>query len=376
MPDSQWTTPLHHSTEGYENNHGDGSPPEPGMRVDADETSTTDVDAATGIRTEYRVVTYSDVVEAIDTTEEIYEMCDRCGGGHTHRVNGSSHFTADLQSHVPADHFGERTGLLLRVTLLGQEIRRTQITMIGNGLRLPPLVQWDRRSVDHVETRVNWYRALSQHPCVGARDGALVRSEDAWLMVAEAVSHAEEFVEASVRLDTLGPLIATTLRLKQPKITLTRDAGGPFLVLSDAAFGEREVGRMAIRISEAGVEGLAWKVAGPKSAELTATVFGSQRTKNFEQTEDGKANDLHVEFAEEVTVFTDPATGNAGPFQDVSGNGTRFINLANPTTEIDRGDKVKLKFRSKHAVFPKIVGWQWTKNGQKLGSPQVEEGAS
>jgi len=66
---------------------------------------------------------------------------------------------------------------------------------------------------------------------------------------------------------------------------------------------------------------------------------------------------LTLWFESPVTVFIDPATGNAGPFQDIAGNGTTCLQLTNPDEAVGPASTVALKVRSSEAITLREWGW-------------------
>jgi hypothetical protein len=82
-------------------------------------------------------------------------------------------------------------------------------------------------------------------------------------------------------------------------------------------------------------------------------------------------NDLHIFFVEGTRV--EPVLDkddNAGPFQDIAGNGTSRIELSNPISDWAAKQKLPLKFRSS-AFVPKIESWYWTIDGEMVEEKQT-----
>jgi len=92
-------------------------------------------------------------------------------------------------------------------------------------------------------------------------------------------------------------------------------------------------------------------------AALPAGSFRNQRSMAFTNNGADRPSGLALWFDSPVTVFIDPATGNAGPFQDIVGNGTAHLRVTNPTRAIRITSTVQLKLRSNQTIDVREWGW-------------------
>lgn len=103
----------------------------------------------------------------------------------------------------------------------------------------------------------------------------------------------------------------------------------------------------------------------------TVNLVGFQTivTRSFTNNTARPVNDIHFDFAQGTTVL------DAGPFGDVSGNGTSTITLANPLNDegesivIDHGQTIVLKFGTS-AGSMQYKWWWWTYDGVMMGQRQ------
>jgi hypothetical protein len=95
--------------------------------------------------------------------------------------------------------------------------------------------------------------------------------------------------------------------------------------------------------------------APPEAPSIAAV--RAQRSLRFTNGSTDEAAGLELIFAHPCEVFLDPATGNAGPFQDVAGNGTRRLVLSNPERALGCGVSLTLKLRSRESV--RLLEWGW-----------------
>jgi hypothetical protein len=75
-----------------------------------------------------------------------------------------------------------------------------------------------------------------------------------------------------------------------------------------------------------------------------------------------------VQLSGAAEVKTDEATGQAGPFRNVGGNGTKTIVLTNPTAPVEPGAAgFDLVFRT-DAKKLAVESWWWTDaKGKRIG---------
>lgn len=107
---------------------------------------------------------------------------------------------------------------------------------------------------------------------------------------------------------------------------------------------------------------------------LATTAFAADKARSqtagtFMNATQEQAFGLHVLLSDNASVLIDEG-GMAGPFKEVSKNGTAHIILAKPADPIKPGDKVELSFSST-AKKIEIQKWWWVDGkGKKLGGTQ------
>jgi len=107
---------------------------------------------------------------------------------------------------------------------------------------------------------------------------------------------------------------------------------------------------------------------------LAAAVFAADKARSqtagtFMNTTQEEAFGLHVMLTGNATVIIDDK-GMAGPFKEVSKNGTPHIILAKPEAPIKPGDKIELSFSSPDKSIAIQKWWWMDAKGKKLGGTQ------
>jgi hypothetical protein len=80
--------------------------------------------------------------------------------------------------------------------------------------------------------------------------------------------------------------------------------------------------------------GLFLVLPGAEAKKKHEASYNAQASYTFENTEPAEAYGLVIALSADAEVVTDPSTGAAGPFGNVSGNGTSKITLTNPESPI------------------------------------------
>lgn len=114
--------------------------------------------------------------------------------------------------------------------------------------------------------------------------------------------------------------------------------------------------------------------SGTATAAKKVKAYNAQTTYTFENAGETQAYGLHVVLSSEAIVVTDEATGAAGLFKDVKGNGTAAIVMTNPESPITAvsGDNtsVELVFRSYKSKLSVKTWWWVDQKGKRIGKKQ------
>ena len=102
--------------------------------------------------------------------------------------------------------------------------------------------------------------------------------------------------------------------------------------------------------------------------------YNAQISHDFVNAEVTPAHELVVVLSSPAEVTTDEATGAAGVFRNVRGNGSAQITLTNPDPLIDaaggENSSLSLRFRSYKSKL-EVKSWWWTdERGKRMGKKQ------
>jgi hypothetical protein len=95
--------------------------------------------------------------------------------------------------------------------------------------------------------------------------------------------------------------------------------------------------------------------------------YHAQTRHAFPQSEEGPAYGMVINLSNAAWVITEPQTGLAGPFGDISGSGSGEITLANPGEPIAPGGSVTLTFRTLKKKLAVKQWWWLDERGKRLG---------
>jgi len=114
--------------------------------------------------------------------------------------------------------------------------------------------------------------------------------------------------------------------------------------------------------------------AQARSKEMKVKAYDAQISYDFANAETTPAHGLVVVLSTDAVVSTDEETGAAGPFRNVSGNGTSKITLTNPTTPIGAAggedSSLSLIFHSYKSKLA-VKSWWWIdEKGKRIGDKQ------